>query len=103
MAKLDLTSSTAITLSNTPAGRTWLRRYAGLSSSDTSATIVLVDGCSAPRVIGERGGHFTRGGARILHPSAYSRRGWSNMIYQTSSLRVQVGRDWTPLAYASAA
>lgn len=39
---------------------------------------------------GRRGGWFTRGGTRIHSPSAYSRRGWSNMTYRRSSLRLIV-------------
>lgn len=94
MAKLT-PSTPAHVLATTSAGRTALRVASGLSRTDTCATIVLVDGCSSPRRAGERGGFFTRGGTPIDHPGAYSRRGWSNMVYQTSSLRVVVGRDWS--------
>jgi len=53
--------------------------------------IVRVTGDSAPVVTGSRGGHFTLGGTRIAHPSAYSRRGWSNMVYRSDTRVITVG------------
>jgi hypothetical protein len=56
--------------------------------------VVVIDGLSAPRQRGDHYHYETRGGERISHPSAYSKRGWSNMIYCCSTIRVEVGRDW---------
>jgi hypothetical protein len=55
---------------------------------------VLPGGALAPRLLGKRGGHFTRGGSRISHPSAYGRKGWSNMVYHCSTQRIVVGERW---------
>lgn len=43
---------------------------------------------------GERGGWHTKGGARILYPSAYSKSGWSNMVYQTDDRVLVVQADF---------
>jgi hypothetical protein len=43
---------------------------------------------------GEPGGWFTKGGTPISHPGAYSRSGWSNMQYITSSEVIEVEADW---------
>lgn len=45
-------------------------------------------------MVGQRGGHFTAGGARIAHPSAYAKRGWSNMRYKCSTLCIHVTPAW---------
>ena len=52
---------------------------------------VIRGGHLRPTKLGRRGGHFTRGGSPIMHPSAYSKRGWSNMIYRCSTQRIYVG------------
>lgn len=57
-------------------------------------TIEVVDGDSAPVATGEGWHYETRGGTYISHPSAYSKTGWSNMVYCSSSLCVRVGRGW---------
>jgi len=36
----------------------------------------------APQLTGRAGGHFTKGGTRVRHPNAYSRKGWSNIDYK---------------------
>lgn len=75
------------------ACRKELRELAGLGPYD-HPPVEIVEGSNPPR---ERGDSFhweTKGGTRIYHPSAYSRRGWSNMVYVGSSRRVEVGREW---------
>ena len=72
--------------------RTAVRSIFGVPNS--VPVLVIPDGHLAPRLLGRRGGHFTRGGARIAHPGAYARRGWSNMVYRTSSRRIAVGERW---------
>ena len=57
--------------------------------------VVVVPGSdAAPTLEGERWHFTTRSGRLILHPQAYSRRGWSNMFYSPSTLRVEVGDQW---------
>lgn len=48
----------------------------------------------APRTVGDSWHYETASGARIWHPGAYSKRGWSNMRYVASTRRVIVGQDW---------
>jgi len=66
-----------------------LRRACGVSNNQV--LIVRIAGDSSPVVTGSRGGHFTKGGARIDHPSAYSRRGWNNMVYECDTRVITVG------------
>lgn len=47
-----------------------------------------------PRLLGQSWHYRTRTGRRIWHPSAYSRKGWSNMIYHRSTLQIVVGDNW---------
>lgn len=54
----------------------------------------VVDGASAPALVGESYHWTNRSGERVRHPSAYSRRGWSSLCYCYSTLRVEVGADW---------
>jgi len=44
--------------------------------------------------------YATRGGARIEHPRAYAKRGWSNMIYCHSTRRKIYGSDTPQFAEA---
>lgn len=43
-----------------------------------------------PKIVGSRGGWFTRGGKPIHFPSAYSKKGRSNMVYQCSTRTIIV-------------
>lgn len=43
-----------------------------------------------PILEGKSGGWYTKGGTRISHPSAYCKRGWSNMNYICSTLKIVV-------------
>lgn len=43
-----------------------------------------------PMLIGESGGFFTKGGTRISHPSAYAKKGFSNMCYICSTYVIKV-------------
>lgn len=54
----------------------------------------VVTGEASPKVTGTSFHYKTRGGRRIYHPSAYAKRGWSNMVYCPSTLSVEVGQDW---------
>jgi hypothetical protein len=59
--------------------------------------VVVVDEDGGKDSVGFTGSswHYqTRGGNRILHPGAYSRSGWSNMVYVPSSRQLEVGKDF---------
>ena len=56
--------------------------------------VILTDGDYAPTVSGTRGGFYTRGGTPIAHPSAYAKKGFSNMVYHTSTRQIHVGAMW---------
>jgi hypothetical protein len=59
--------------------------------------VVVVSGKKShvgPMLVG-RGYHWeTKGGRDVRHPSAYSKKGWSNLVYCHSTLRVEVGNKW---------
>lgn len=80
-------------MNTTPKQRTLVRSAVGLATV-TSVPVRVIDGRLAPRLVGRRGGHFTRGGTPIRYPNAYARRGRSNMIYRTSTRRIYVGSQW---------
>lgn len=69
------------------------RRRAGLGARDC-APVRVVPGRLAPRVVGECAHYQTRGGARVWHPSAYARKGWSSLVYCCATRRVEVGAAW---------
>jgi|WetSurMetagenome_2_1015567.scaffolds.fasta_scaffold158417_3 hypothetical protein len=48
----------------------------------------------APEVYGHGWHYETRGGQVIHHPSAYSKKGFSNMIYCPSTRHIIVGDQW---------
>jgi len=56
--------------------------------------VTVVDGTAAPALTGESYHYETRGGRRVYHPSAYAKKGWSNLVYCPSTISVEVGRDW---------
>jgi hypothetical protein len=72
-------------------GRYLARKYLGDKSN---RPVEIVAGLAEPSYVGERAHHTTRGGEPIAYPSAYSRKGWSNMIYHRSTLRIIVGSWW---------
>jgi hypothetical protein len=65
------------------------------NESQKNIRIEVVPGIAlAPASIGESWHYETKGGRRIWHPGAYSRKGFGNMVYCASSRRVIVGSDW---------
>ncbi len=74
------------------------QRRAILRSADepqANIHIEVIPGIAlAPRSVGDSWHYETRGGKRIYHPGAYSRRGWSSMCYVASTRRVLVGEQW---------
>jgi hypothetical protein len=73
-------------------GYRW-RRGCGVPHA-ASTTYRVIPGFHGPRLYGEGFRHETRGGTRIQHPSAYAKRGWSNMIYVAASYEIVVGAGW---------
>lgn len=68
------------------------------ANAPANCRIEVVDGAAAPTLAGQ-GWHWqTKGGRRINYPSAYSKKGYSNMVYVASTRRVVVGREWLAAA-----
>jgi hypothetical protein len=63
-------------------------------ASRNNLPVVVVEGDSAPVETGDSWHYETKGGTRIMHPSAYKKLGFSNMVYVSSTRRVEVGLDW---------
>lgn len=76
------------------------RCAAGLAKYD-HPPVVVRPGCATPTLAGERWHYETRSGIWIDNPHAYSRVGWSSMIYRPSSRRVEVGVEWLRAATPS--
>jgi hypothetical protein len=72
------------------------RRDARLACGAGHATPVKVIPGShrAPAYVGESFYYTNRAGVRINHPTAYSKKGWSQLVYHYSSLAVVVGEHW---------
>jgi hypothetical protein len=87
------TSTSTKTTEITSRVRTEIRRHAGVTRSG-AMPVVVVDGSAGPKVRGRGFQYETKGGTVIDHPSAYSKFGWSNMVYCHSTRRVEVGREW---------
>jgi len=61
---------------------------------DACAHVRIVAGNAPPKVEGSGPHYRTKGGTRIVHPSAYSKAGWSNMTYVGSTREIVVGARW---------
>ena len=72
--------------------KVFARRF--LKIRNNAVPVNIVDDYHGPVTTGEKGGWFTAGGDPIRYPSAYSRSGWSNMVYMTDGRVVWVGRGW---------
>ena len=77
----------------TPIIRRKLRQIAG-GRNNLPVLIDKFDTTKAPVVVGHGFFYATKGGSVIYHPSAYSKKGWSNMIYHCSTIHVEVGIEW---------
>lgn len=75
----------------TLAARRAARKLAG---AHASCPVYVVEGNAAPAIAGQSYHWETRGGRRVYHPSAYARTGWSNLVYVSSTLCVEVGAEW---------
>lgn len=76
-----------------PICKKYIRRYC----ETRYHPVMLIRGNSPPILCGSSYHYETNGGRRIFHPSAYSKKGWSNMNYIPSSLRIEVGENWNIL------
>lgn len=56
--------------------------------------VEVVRGELEPCFVGEAAHYCTQAGEPIRYPRAYAKRGWSNMDYYPSTLRVRVGSRW---------
>ena len=65
-----------------------------LAGARNNTPVKIIEGESPPELKGNPSHYTTKTGRIIYHPSAYSKTGWSNMIYHASTLRVEVGREW---------
>lgn len=64
------------------------------SARNNIPVVFLKDSDKEPAEVGHGYHYCTKGGTIIDHPSAYSRSGWSNMVYVGSTIRVEVGVKW---------
>jgi len=64
------------------------------NASRSNLPVKVVAGSSEPLECGRSWHYETKGGSYIRHPSAYSKFGWSNMVYCSSTRRIEVGHDW---------
>lgn len=66
--------------------RRLLRNLIGVSNN----VPIVVGDVAEPRLTGSYGGWFTKGGSIIHYPSAYAKRGRSNMVYRRSTLKITI-------------
>lgn len=69
-----------------------IRKLAGYPKS--SIFVDIEDGARQPQLVGQSFHYETRGGNMIYYPSAYSKKGFSNMVYVPSTRRISVGIDF---------
>lgn len=74
--------------------RTKIREMVGVCRTSNAVPVISINGAQEPELRGYRGGWFTHGGEKIDHPRAYSKVGFSNMIYLHDTRRIIVGSDW---------
>lgn len=96
MKKIDLASPAHILVASL-VGRRLIR---DLADAERYVPVVLVGGDAAPSVEGCGAYWTTPNGSICYHPNAYNRKafGASRAVRHCSTRRVEVGRDWTPLA-----
>lgn len=89
-----MSTATATQTATTAKQRAAARRAAGCRPHDAVEVKVIPEGHLSPRQLGASWYYETTKGERIHHPSAYAKRGWSNMCYVGSTRRVVVGQKW---------
>lgn len=60
----------------------------------TAHVPIIEDDVDKPTLDGKSGGWFTKGGTPISHPSVYSKKGFSDMVYEGSSLTIRVPKGF---------
>ena len=77
----------------TPSERQKIRRSFGIKY--TGVPVYVIPGSvQQPVLSGNKGGWYTSGGTPIVYPSAYSKKGWSNMVYKNSTRSISVGEEY---------
>ncbi|MFA7287266.1 MAG: hypothetical protein WC055_00140 [Melioribacteraceae bacterium] len=58
--------------------------------------VIAVNGSKKPHIVGAERlrGYYTKSGEAIAHPSAYMKRGFSNMVYYSEPRYIAVGIKW---------
>lgn len=74
--------------------RTIIRRRFGVHRNTSIPVKIVPTSLMPPLFVGSPGGWYTRGGRKIFYPSAYAKKGWSNMMYICSSEEIWVGERW---------
>lgn len=68
--------------------------YLKLNKYDSVPIQTIANSDEPPKLMGESWHYETKGGTYIDHPSAYSNKGWSNMVYCPSTRHIVVGENW---------
>ena len=78
----------------TKAQRKQIRRTANADTLRSNLPVKVIPGDSPPVIQGETWRYETKNGMVIRHPMAYSKRGWSNMVYFAATMHIEVGAEW---------
>jgi hypothetical protein len=87
-----VTLANNIDLRERAKNRTKIRAIFQVSSA---VPVIVSNEVDRPAIFGSYGGWFTRSGTPVSYPSAYSKKGWSNLVYQTSTKHILV-----PISFA---
>lgn len=64
-------------------------------SVPSNITVVVLPGSEQrPKLVGESWHYETKGGQRMNFPSAYKKKGFSNVRYVASTRRIEVGENF---------
>lgn len=74
--------------------RNLVRKHVGVCALNRYPILVVKDSTAAPKLTGHNWHYTTTTGKPIHHPSAYSKVGWSSMVYKSSTREIQVGALW---------
>ncbi|OGC77190.1 hypothetical protein A2619_01135 [candidate division WWE3 bacterium RIFOXYD1_FULL_39_9] len=64
------------------------------AKANWNCPVKVVEGDIEPEEKGQGWYYETKSGDYIRHPSAYAKKGFSNMVYCHSTYRVEVGKEW---------
>ncbi len=71
-----------------------IRMYMGLDHRYNRVPIEVVNGYDSPKLMGKSFYWANKSGQRIYAPTAYAKKGFSSMIYHSSTKRIEVGEGW---------